>query len=172
MPREEDIQVSGVTIRPHERVALAHGHPVELTPREFEILLRLAERPGWVLSSDQLADGSQDGDFSPESISVHVSRLRRKLLGAGSADLVQTVRGFGYRLQVAEGDGRVESTTEAGRTLKDASWELEEAVLQAQHAGSDAQRAAAAEALERARSEIYALLAGPAEPPSEPDREE
>ncbi len=140
---------------------LVHGSQVELTYREFEILNRLAEHPGWVFSADQLSSVSEQGDYSPESVSVHVSRLRHKLAVAGAPDVVETVRGFGYRLRsaLADADDPFPHNDGAGRSLRDALWQLSEAVLEVDHAGRGEQVSAAVDALEHARRTIYAILA-------------
>lgn len=156
-----DVAACGLEVRPHEHLLLVRGRPVALTSREFEILTRLAEHPGWVFSANQLSGDSEDRDYSPESVSVHVSRLRHKLAVAGAADVVETVRGFGYRLRsvAADGDRVPQLSSGVGRTLRDALWQLHEAVLEVEHAGSDEQQSSAADALERARRAIYEILA-------------
>ena len=72
------------------------GSPIELSPREFQILLELARRDGGVISKDELAERlaplGDPIDFN--AIEVHVHNLRRKL---GSESIV-TVRGVGYRM--------------------------------------------------------------------------
>jgi two-component system phosphate regulon response regulator OmpR len=72
---------------------------VELTGAEFDLLQTFLERPGRVLSRDQLLDltRGRDGDVLDRSIDVLVSRLRRKL---GDASLFKTVRNGGYQLVV------------------------------------------------------------------------
>ena len=69
---------------------------------EFDIVMTLAEHPGWVFSADQLAGDPDQGDYSPESVSVLVSRARHKLNSAGCARVIETVRGLGYRLRPLE----------------------------------------------------------------------
>ncbi|HET7774622.1 MAG TPA: response regulator transcription factor [Burkholderiaceae bacterium] len=72
--------------------------PVELTAREWAVLEALALRPGRIVSKDeleQLALGGA-GEVSSNALEVHVSSLRRKL----GRDLLQTVRGLGYRLSL------------------------------------------------------------------------
>ena len=136
------------------------GVPVELTSREFEILARLAEHPGWVFSADQLAEDSDAREYSSESVSVHMSRLRHKLSATGAPDAVETVRGFGYRLRAGDADDAgVEPASGVDRSLRDALWQLSEAVHEVEHAGGPTQRLAASDSLERARREIYAILA-------------
>jgi DNA-binding winged helix-turn-helix (wHTH) protein len=156
-----DVSVCGMVVRPHEHVLLVNGREIDLTSREFEIISRLAEHPGWVLSAEQLCDESEEADYSPESVSVHVSRLRHKLSTAGAEDVVETVRGSGYRLRRSDaGDGAVvPDLSGARRRLRDASWQLHEAALEAEHAGSEAQLESVADAIEMTRQTIYRILA-------------
>lgn len=159
----DEIAVCGLVVRPHEHVVLAQGNPVDLTSREFEILMKLAEHPGWVFSPEQLASEEGEADYSPESVSVLVSRMRQKLARGGSPDVVETVRGMGYRLRVplCDGEDYVGIGTGVLGALRDATWHLLAAVLEVDRAGSAAQQAAAVDALESARSSIYGVLAEP-----------
>ena len=160
MASSDDITACGLVVRPRERVVIAHGTELDLTPREFDILSSLAEHPGWVVSAEQLCSAGEDDDYSAESVSVLVSRLRHKLARVGASDAVETVRGFGYRLRVSSADDASGVRGDAARhELHDAAWRLQEAVLEADHSGSEEQRQAAADALEAARRAIYAALA-------------
>jgi DNA-binding winged helix-turn-helix (wHTH) protein len=161
MPLQGDVCVCGMVVRPHEHVLLVQGREIDLTSREFEIVSRLAEHPGWVLSAEQLCDESDEADYSPESVSVHVSRLRHKLSVAGAEDVVETVRGSGYRLRRSDpqGDEVVPDLTAARRALRDSSWQLHEAVLEAEHAGGEGQLESVTEALDQVRHTIYGILA-------------
>ncbi|PKQ36874.1 MAG: hypothetical protein CVT59_10315 [Actinobacteria bacterium HGW-Actinobacteria-1] len=159
MSSTDDIDGYRLRVRVHEHVVTVHGREVNLTPREYEIVSALYERPGWVLSAEQLAGDADDSDYSPESVSVLVSRLRHKLAEAGAPDAIETVRGFGYRLRAGAREGDVTSeSAEEGNALRDASWELQEAVLAVEHAGTDEERLHAVEALETARRAIEAEL--------------
>lgn len=162
MPASDDITAGAVVVHPHEHRAIVHGRELDLTCREFEIIRRLVEHPGWVFSAEQLSAEEAEADYSPESVSVLVSRLRRKLAGAGVSDAIETVRGFGYRLRVPGGE-QVEGAgtdSDARALVRDALWHLQEAALEVEHAGTDAQRRAAAEALDAARRIISDALAG------------
>lgn len=77
----------------------AFGSPIELTPTEFKLLLTLAERRGRVQSRSHLLETVWDAapDIQTRTVDMHVQRLRTKLGAAG--DLIETVRGFGYRLR-------------------------------------------------------------------------
>jgi two-component system phosphate regulon response regulator OmpR len=75
------------------------GGNIELTGAEFDLLLIFLERPGRVLSRDQLLDltRGRDDDVLDRSIDVLVSRLRRKLAVGSTAQIFKTVRNGGYQ---------------------------------------------------------------------------
>ena len=75
------------------------GEAVELTPTEFRLLLTLAERRGRVQGRGHLLETVWEAapDIQTRTVDMHVQRLRTKLGRAG--DLIETVRGFGYRLR-------------------------------------------------------------------------
>jgi two-component system phosphate regulon response regulator PhoB len=77
------------------------GGEVELTATEYKLLLTLAERCGRVLARGHLLETVWDAapDIQTRTVDMHVLRLRSKLGAAG--DLIETVRGFGYRLRPA-----------------------------------------------------------------------
>ena len=74
------------------------GQPVTLTLKEFDLLLTLMKHRGSVLNRDQLLNRIWGYSFDGESrtVDVHVRTLRQKLGVAG--DLIETVRGVGYRI--------------------------------------------------------------------------
>ena len=78
------------------------GRDVELTPTEFRLLLTLAERRGRVQGRAHLLETVWDAapDIQTRTVDMHVQRLRTKLGVAG--DLIETVRGFGYRLRAGQ----------------------------------------------------------------------
>ena len=82
-------------IDPHRRLVWQTGQTVDLTPMEFDILLLLARRPGQVFSARQIyeAVAADSYDASWTGISSMVYKLRRKL----GADIIETVRGHGYK---------------------------------------------------------------------------
>lgn len=81
------------------------GRPIELTPTEFKLLLTLAERRGRVQGRGHLLETVWEAapDIQTRTVDMHVQRLRTKLGAAG--DLIETVRGFGYRLRAASARG-------------------------------------------------------------------
>ena len=82
-------------IDPQRRLVLQASHTVDLTPMEFDILLLLARRPGQVFSARQIYEvvAADSFDASWTGISSMVYKLRRKL----GADIIETVRGHGYK---------------------------------------------------------------------------
>lgn len=82
--------------RDAHRVAV-DGVEVELTPKEYELVAMLAERPGAVRTREDIIDQVWDTNwYGPtKTLDVHISALRRKL---GHPDWISTIRGVGYRL--------------------------------------------------------------------------
>lgn len=78
----------------------ADGRDISLTGAEFDLLMTFLNRPGRVLSRDQLLDltGRGHGDVLDRSIDVLVSRLRRKLLKSDATQIFKAVRNGGYQL--------------------------------------------------------------------------
>jgi len=72
------------------------GEPVELTTKEFDLLVCLMENPGIVLSRDTLLDRAWGTTYpgGTRTVDVHVGQLRKKL---GRPALIRTVRGAGYK---------------------------------------------------------------------------
>ncbi|MGE0094669.1 MAG: phosphate regulon transcriptional regulator PhoB [Alphaproteobacteria bacterium] len=83
----------------NHRVA-RNGEPVHLGPTEFRLLRHFMENPGRVFSRDQLLDAAwdRDAEVEPRTVDVHIRRLRKALNHADRADLIRTVRAFGYAL--------------------------------------------------------------------------
>ena len=88
----------GFTAEPtRRRVVDAAGQDIGLTGAEFDLLMAFLQRPGRVLSRDQLLDITRGRDADPldRSVDVLMSRLRRKL---GDDEIFKTVRNGGYQL--------------------------------------------------------------------------
>jgi phosphate regulon transcriptional regulator PhoB len=78
------------------------NRPVELTPKEFELLATLAGAPGRVFGREELLDivWGRDGFVEPRTVDVHVARLRGKFAAAKLEEPgIETVRGVGYRFR-------------------------------------------------------------------------
>src|SRR5438067_6692601 len=79
------------------------GRRVELTATEYRLLLALAEQRGRVQARSRLLETVWEAapDIQTRTVDMHVQRLRMKLGAAG--ELIETVRGFGYRLRAPRG---------------------------------------------------------------------
>lgn len=100
------VSADGIVIGPlHiDRAAMSvrvDGEHVDLTPTEFKLLLTLAERRGRVQARGHLLETVWEAapDIQTRTVDMHVQRLRTKLGNAG--ELIETVRGFGYRLRAS-----------------------------------------------------------------------
>ncbi len=95
----EPTRLGELEIDPVLRRVTRDGRPIDLTPREFEILWVLLQAQGRTVTREEFLRRVWSLDFEPgtNSIQVHVSRLRRKLRRA-SGFHIETVRSRGYRL--------------------------------------------------------------------------
>lgn len=95
------IVVGDLSINPGARVATLSGARLKLSPKEFDLLLYLAERQGIVVSKRQLMAEvwRQPYGGSEKSVDVHISWLRKKLgETAAEARHIETVHGVGVKL--------------------------------------------------------------------------
>ena len=100
--RESTIELSDMRIDPTSRQVHVRGEEVQLTQREFDVLLFLARHPGQVFSRNQLMDAVWQYSFYTDTstVTVHIRRLRSKLeLDPAEPRHIQTVWGVGYRFQ-------------------------------------------------------------------------
>ena len=100
------LSVGPISIDRAAHTVQVNGGEVELTPTEYRLLLLLAERRGRVQERSRLLESVWDAapDVQTRTVDMHVQRLRAKLGEAG--DLIETVRGFGYRLREPRGESR------------------------------------------------------------------
>ena len=91
-------QVGTLSVCPERHMAEVDGKPVTLTLKEFELLCMLLKNRNMVLTRDQLLNQIWGYSFDGENrtVDVHIRTLRQKLGAAG--DLVETVRGVGYKI--------------------------------------------------------------------------
>lgn len=111
-PRPRVYHFAGYRLEPDIRkVTDGQGEVIDLTGAEFDLLQVFLDRPGRLLSRDQLLDLTQGRERDPlqRSVDVLMSRLRRKFGETGGEPLFKTVRNGGYQLTA-----RVE-TAEAGQ---------------------------------------------------------
>ena len=94
-PASRPIVAGPVAIDPERREIRRDGRLVHLTPTEFDLVHRLAQRPGIVFTREQLLEevwGYADGTTGGRTVDSHVAAVRRKL----GADVLRTVQGIGY----------------------------------------------------------------------------
>lgn len=98
----ELVEHLGVRIDRVRHRATYQGQELQLTPTEFRLLECLLRQPGRAFSRHQLMDAAigEGAIVLERTIDVHIKTLRRKL---GSSDLIETVRGVGYRFREATG---------------------------------------------------------------------
>jgi len=97
-PAPEVLQIDGVTVDVGRREVRARDEVVDITAKEFDLLLFLASRPGLALSRQQILDGVWGHDWfgDARTVDVHIAQVRKKL---GDAVTITTVRGVGYRIE-------------------------------------------------------------------------
>ena len=91
---------SGWRLSPGQRILNdPSGRHIPLTAGEFALLQAMAERPGRLLNREMLLQLTRGPDAEPfdRAVDLSISRLRRKLAEGGGKDLIETVRGEGYR---------------------------------------------------------------------------
>ncbi|GEO74633.1 DNA-binding response regulator [Levilactobacillus namurensis] len=98
------IQIAGLRIDQDKFQVKRGDQPIDLTPKEFELLLFFAKRPGKVWSREQLLEGVWGFDYSGQTrmVDIHVSHLREKIeADPKHPQLLKTVRGFGYTFEAS-----------------------------------------------------------------------
>jgi DNA-binding response OmpR family regulator len=104
--QEESFAASqGIEIDRRRHCVLLHGEPLDLTPTEFELLDTLLRQPGRAFDRAELIDAALGDSLVLErTIDVHIRALRKKL--GSAAQLIETVRGVGYRFHDEKMDTR------------------------------------------------------------------
>jgi two-component system response regulator MprA len=115
-PADEVITVGDLVIRPAAREVTRAGRNIELTSREFDLLLLLARNAGKVLDRNTIFERVWGYTFDVESdtIKVYVRYLRRKLNANSEPDLIHAIRGVGYMLKAPDQDGAKEKHDPSG----------------------------------------------------------
>lgn len=100
------LEIDSIRIDRSAHQVTVGGQHVDLTPTEYRLLLILAERRGRVQGRRHLLESVWDAapDIQTRTVDMHVQRLRAKLGPAG--DLIETARGFGYRIRSEPGRGK------------------------------------------------------------------
>lgn len=94
----DEYRFENLYINPQKHIVLVGSQPIELTFKEFEILLLMMKNQGTVFSRNTLLEQVWGYNYDGESrtVDVHIKTLRTKLGTAG--ELVKTVRGLGYKI--------------------------------------------------------------------------
>ncbi|MCL1124393.1 response regulator transcription factor [Shewanella surugensis] len=100
-PTKTDLVVGPLTMELLTRKVLVDDNELMLQPKEFQLLKYLMEHADQVISRTLLFEAVWDYHFDPRTnvIDVHIAKLRRKLEELGHGELIETVRGAGYRLR-------------------------------------------------------------------------
>jgi two-component system OmpR family response regulator len=95
------LKAGDLTLDPARHVVNRAGVELELTPREFGLLLFLIQHKGQVVTKTQILEGVWDANYDGELniLEVYISYLRRKVDQPFDRPLIKTVRGVGYRLE-------------------------------------------------------------------------
>ncbi|MCA1056936.1 response regulator transcription factor [Rossellomorea aquimaris] len=95
-------EVGELKVYPEQYEAYFQGELLELTPKEFELLLYLTNNKGRVLTRDQLLSAVWNYDFAGDTriVDVHISHLREKIESNTKKPVyIKTIRGLGYKLE-------------------------------------------------------------------------
>ena len=97
-PSPAALTVGSVALDPDRREVTVGGSPIALTAREFDVLALLMAHAGSVLTRERIAHEALGYEYvgDTNNVDVHIAHLRAKIEDAGSARIIQTVRGVGY----------------------------------------------------------------------------
>ena len=98
---QDKISAAGIEVDTLSRTVRKNGQPVELTAKEYELLLLFLRNRNIALYRERIYEEVWEGEFDPDSrtVDIHVQRLKKK---TGLEDSIISVRGVGYRLEVPE----------------------------------------------------------------------
>ncbi len=102
MKESDPIKVGELVIYPEKFEVMVRSKRIEITPKEFELLVYLANHKSRVLTREQLLNAIWQFDFSGDTriVDVHISHLREKIEANTKEPLyIKTVRGLGYKLE-------------------------------------------------------------------------
>lgn len=100
-PADRPLRAGAIEVDEARALALVHGERLQLTTTEFRLLQQFTAQPGRVFTRQQLLEAAMpESDALERVVDVHIGNLRRKLAGAGLPDVITTVRGMGFRLDV------------------------------------------------------------------------
>jgi two-component system phosphate regulon response regulator PhoB len=96
----ERLEFQDILLDAEEHRVYRHGSPLELGPKEFQLLSTFIEKPGRVWTREQLLNRVWGRDIyvDTRTVDVHIGRLRKALMRNGGSNPIRTVRGAGYAL--------------------------------------------------------------------------
>ncbi len=99
----EALVVGDLELDPVAHRVKRRGTAISMGPTEFRLLRYLMERPGRVLSREQLLDAvwGHDSEIELRTVDVHIRRLRKAINEGSASDMVRTVRSAGYSIEAA-----------------------------------------------------------------------
>jgi len=102
---DKSIRLGDLAIYPDKYEVVLGGESISLRPKEFEVLLYLVQRPGIVITRDDLMNIVWGFDYigGQRTVDVHVSSLRKKLEMNQESVQIDSIRGVGYKLVVKKG---------------------------------------------------------------------
>lgn len=101
------LKIGDLEILPEQYEAFFEGKQLELTPKEFELLVYLAQNKGRVMTRDQLLSAVWNYDFVGDTriVDVHISHLRDKIeKNTKKPTYIKTIRGLGYKMEAPKGN--------------------------------------------------------------------
>lgn len=106
----DHIAIKDLAIYPDSYEAFYKEELLELTPKEFELLVHLSKHKGKVLTRDQLLSAVWNYDFAGDTriVDVHISHLRDKIEPNTKKPVyIKTIRGLGYKLEEPKGNDKI-----------------------------------------------------------------
>lgn len=99
------LQIDELTLDMQQRTACVNDQPIELTRKEYELLLYFISNKNKVITKTAIAEhlwgDGMEGAGSYDFIYTHIKNLRKKLLGAGAMDYIKSVYGLGYKFSIS-----------------------------------------------------------------------
>jgi two-component system, OmpR family, response regulator AdeR len=93
------LRLGGLEVDSYSRQIRVNGNVCDMTPTEFNLLHHLAKTPDRAVSRQELYETAMpESDAYERAVDIHITNLRRKLKESGLDNVIETVRGVGYRL--------------------------------------------------------------------------
>lgn len=98
---EEEIKIQGLILNRASHLVRLGNEDIQLSPREFQLLDLLVQNKGQVISREVILDRiwGIDSDVAPKTVDATVKLIRKKLKKIEKEDLIQSIRGVGYKFE-------------------------------------------------------------------------